>query len=309
MISVKFALSFEGNEADDNQLDFYDAADALTGFQRSLALTTHLVLNGEIIVQAPALKGARIFIKSPEQGSWKVVTTVGMIMAGAHQLGTAPRDTVIGHLVTSAYDYVINETLGFHVDFDKTLGQQYEDAQRHRRAIAPKITQSQVDALIEKCESSIKEMHRPIYASKTATTANLSSTYRRATKRLAEMDADTFDYVNLTTQVEQPVENSGRVSSYNINTFKGRVYLHDEHRPIPFDLAEGCRDPLSVQAVTQSLQRNARDRFSPDGEIQFSAFRFESSTGRLKRLLITRVFRPVAMQMQGIGGVHSIAAQ
>lgn len=293
MVSVKFALSFEGNDADDNQLDFYDAADALTGFQRSLALTTHLVLNGEIIVQAPALKGARIFIKSPEPGSWKVVTTVGMIMAGAHQLGTAPRDTVLGNLVTSAYDYVINETLGFHVDFDKTLGQQYEDAQRHRRSIAPKNTQSQFDALIEKCESSVKEMHRPIYGSKTATTAHVTATYRRTTNRIAQMDADTFDYVNLTTQIEQPVENAGRVSSYNINTYKGRVYVNDEHRPIPFDLAETCRDPASVLAVTHSLQRNAGDRFSPDGEIQFGAFRFESSTGRLKRLLITRV-RPMS---------------
>ncbi len=289
MVSVKFSLSFEGNEADDNQLDFYDAADALTGFQRSLALTTHLILNGEIITQAPALKGARILIKSPERGSWKVVTTVGMIMAGAHQLGTAPRDTVLGNLVTSAYDYVVNETLGFHVDFDSTLGQQYEQLQRQRKPIAPKITQSQMDALIEKCESSIKEMHRPIYASKTAETAILNSNYRRDVNNIATLDVDTFDYVNLTTQVERPIENVGRISSYNINTFKGRVFVGNEHRPIPFDLAEGCRDILSVQAVTQSLQRNARDRFAADGEIRFTAFRFESSTGRLKRLLITRV--------------------
>ncbi|WP_036263922.1 hypothetical protein [Mesorhizobium sp. WSM2561] len=169
-------------------------------------------------------------------------------MAGAHQLGTAPRDTVLGNLVTSAYDYVINETLGFHVDFETTLGQQYEEAQRHRNPIAPKITQSQIDALIEKCESSVKEMHRPTYASKTANTANVTATFRRTTKRIAQMDADTFDYVNLTTQIAQPVENSGRVSSYDINTYKGRVYVHGEHRPIPFDLAEACRDPFSVQA-------------------------------------------------------------
>lgn len=294
MVNVKFSLSFEGNEADDNQLDFYDAADALTGFQRSLALTTHLILNGEIITQAPALKGARILIKSPEQGSWKVVTTVGMIMAGAHQLGTAPRDTVLGNLVTSAYDYLVNETLGFHVDFDKTLGQQYDELQKQRKPIAPKVTQSQMDALVEKCESSVKEMHRPIYASKTAETAIIKSTYRRSVTDIAELDADTFDYVNLTMQVEQPIENTGRVSSYNINTFKGRIFVPTEQRPIPFDLAEGCRDIQSVQAVTQSLQRNARDRFGADGEVRFVAFRFESSTGRLKRLLITRVLPPAA---------------
>jgi hypothetical protein len=67
MQNVRFSLVFEGEEADTNRLDFYDAADALTGFQRSLALTTHLMLNGEIIVQAPSLRGARIYLDVPEQ--------------------------------------------------------------------------------------------------------------------------------------------------------------------------------------------------------------------------------------------------
>lgn len=49
-------LKFEGNLSDNHVLDFYDAARAMMGFQRSLALTTHLVVNGEIITQAPSLK-------------------------------------------------------------------------------------------------------------------------------------------------------------------------------------------------------------------------------------------------------------
>ncbi|MER9615600.1 hypothetical protein [Mesorhizobium sp. M0207] len=288
-VNVKFALSFSGNDAEENQLDFYDAADALTGFQRSLALTTHLVLNGEIIIQAPYLRGARILIKSPEPGSWKVVTTVAMIAAGAHQLATAPRDTVLGNLVVSAYDYVINESLGFHVDFDSTLGQQYEDLQRQRRPIAPKLTESQLDSLVEKTENSVKDMHRPIHGSRTASRADISSIYRRDVQAIASLDAETYDYVRLTTQVEHPLEFIGRVSSYNINTFRGRIYVQEERRPIPFELAETCRDFLTIQMITHSLQNNARDRLAVEGEIRLTAFRFESSTGRLKRLLVTRV--------------------
>jgi hypothetical protein len=89
-----------------------------------------LVLNREIIVQAPALKGARILLRAPEQGSWKALAVVSMIATGAHVIGTAPKDTIIGNLAISAYDYVISESLGFHVDFDKTLGQQYVYLQR-----------------------------------------------------------------------------------------------------------------------------------------------------------------------------------
>lgn len=287
-VNLKFALSFEGNDADDHVLDFYDAADALTGFQRSLALTTHLVLQGEIITQAPALRGARILIKSPEAGSWKVITVVGLIASGAHTLGTAPRDTVLGHLVASTYDYVVNETLGFHVDFDTTLGRQYEELNQRNR-IAPQITQSQVDSLMEKTESSIREMHRPIAASQTANTARVSSIIGRTSTQIATLDSATYDYVSVTRQVEQPVQLIGRVSSYNINTFGGRIFVDTENRPIPFDLAEGCRDPHTIELITSSLRNNARNRLGADGALSVGAFRFESSTGRLKKILITHV--------------------
>jgi hypothetical protein len=114
-VHERFTLTYEGNLAEERIIDFYDVAQALTGFQRSLALTTHLVLNGEIITQAPALKGARTFALPPEEGSWKfgvLLTTASVI----YTLGTAPRETAIGNIVASAYDYLISETMGFHVD-------------------------------------------------------------------------------------------------------------------------------------------------------------------------------------------------
>lgn len=288
-VEVKFSLSFKGNFADANLIDFYDAAEALTGLQRSLALTTHLVLNGEIITQAPALKGAEILIKSPEAGSWKVIAIVGLISSGIHTLATAPRDTILGHLAVSAYDYVIKETLGFHVDFDSTLGQQYEQVKRQRNPIAPPVSQSQMDSLIEKTESSIKQIHRPIFGSKTALTGDIEARIKREIIPIQRIDAQTYDYINFTNQIEHPVNEIGRVTSYNINTFKGRIYLHSERRPIPFELAEGSRDAQSVIAVTDSLSVNARDRLDGAGDINVTAFRFESSTGRLKKILVAGV--------------------
>ena len=47
-----FTLSYVGSEASHAEIDFYDVARAMLGFQRSLALTVHLVQNGEIITQA-----------------------------------------------------------------------------------------------------------------------------------------------------------------------------------------------------------------------------------------------------------------
>ena len=130
---LAFTLSYSGAMADEQAIEFYDVALALIGFQRSIALTTHLVLNNEVITQAPTLRGANVIALPVEEGSWKIkAAVVGGFLAGAYQLGTAPKDTPIGHLVRSAYDYVISETLGFHLDYNKTLGQQYEDLEKEK---------------------------------------------------------------------------------------------------------------------------------------------------------------------------------
>ena len=82
---IQFSFSFEGGAADDHILDLYDVSQALLGFQRSLALTTHLLLNGQIITQTPFLKGAKIYALPPEPGSWQLKA---LIVLGATGLYT-----------------------------------------------------------------------------------------------------------------------------------------------------------------------------------------------------------------------------
>ncbi|WP_445482805.1 DUF7947 five-stranded beta-barrel domain-containing protein [Pseudochrobactrum lubricantis] len=72
----------------------------------------------------------------------------------------------------------------------------------------------------------------------------------------------------------------GRISSYNINTYKGRIFLEDEKRPVPFILVDMCRDIATRNLIVSSLRANNRDRISPDGRISCSAFKFVSSTER-----------------------------
>ncbi|WP_316168615.1 MULTISPECIES: hypothetical protein [unclassified Bradyrhizobium] len=288
---VRFALTFSGAAANSNLIEFYDVADALTGFQRSLALTIHLVLNGEIIVQAPSLKGATIYLRAPEQGSWKALAVVSMIATGAHVIGTAPRDTIIGHLAISAYDYVISESLGFHVDFNKTLGQQYEELQsgRRKKLPVPPPSQSKMDALIEKCEPSIREMHRPIYASHSASKAVVEYSFKREAKRSRSLTIETFEYIDVTTLDDVPNLLVGKVSSYNMNTFKGRIFTETEKRPVPFVLHESARSSENIGRITRSLDSNAMGRLDGAADVRISAFRNTSVTGRLKNLVVSEV--------------------
>ncbi|MCC3304795.1 hypothetical protein [Sneathiella sp. HT1-7] len=288
---VSFALKFEGRNADEHTLDLYDAAQAMLGFQRSLAITTHLVLNGQVITQAPSLKNAEILTFPAEEGSWKIVAT---IVGGLFALGTVPKDTPIGHLMHSAYDYVVSESLGFHVDYNSTLGEQYDRLKKDEQSALPILEQSRFDSVIEKCEAAIKEMHRPIIYSETATDGKISFQSGPNIEPLrSQFSRDTFEYLRYTVKDKNPVNVEGRVSSYNINTYKGRIYVKEEGRPIPFILKEGALFPSNINKITQSLSLNAADRFERNGFIVCEAHRIESRTGRLKSYEIINVALPI----------------
>lgn len=277
---VKFTLSYKGNESDNHAIDLYDVSQAIVGFQRSLALTTHLILNNQIITQAPSLKGAKILALPAEEGSWKITA---IIITGMFTGLTAPVNTPFGHLVHSLYDYVISESLGFHVDYDKSLGQLYEEYQEKNFKI-PIVKEHQVDSLIEKCHTAVTELHRPIFKNKTATQASIFSTVNNETRLLQPtLDMATFDHIRETFKSDEVVSLTGNVSSYNSNTYKGRIYVPDEGRPVAFELSESIRNQRNIQKIVESLSTNALRKYvEGSSAIKFKALRKESRSGYLK---------------------------
>lgn len=286
---IEFSLSFRGNASDYHEIDFYDVGQALIGFQRSLALTTHLVLNNQIITQAPSLKGAKINAIPPKEGSWEFTTIISVFVAGGYVALTAGKETVLGNLVNSAYDYVVKQSLGFHVDFDKTLGQQFEEFHysENSKDVRP---ESRFDSLIEKCEPAIKQMHRPIVESETATSALIYNGNGTAKTQIGPtLTSESFEYLNYSAESERPADHKGKVSSYNANTYKGRVYIAKHNRPVPFILADNARTENNVAKITDSLSENAKTKFQGGGEIGFNAFSVTSKNGRLKSIIILQV--------------------
>lgn len=261
----------------------YDAARGIAGFHRSLALTTHLILNGEIITQAPSLRGAQIIVTPPEAGSWKVTA---VIIAGIWSVVSASKDTVPGALIFSAYDYVVSETLGFHPTFEKALGVQYQEYLAKK-----KITREKMDSLIEKTEISVADMHRPIIGSKSATQANLIGFDDSGKKRAIgpNMTVLTYEHIASTKRESNEITVSGSISSFNINTYKGRIFVFDEARPVPFELSSEARTVQNMVEITTSLRSNASNPFSRSGAVDLTVRRLVSSTGRLKSLIVEGV--------------------
>ncbi len=274
-----FTLSYVGNDAKRGEIDFYDVSKAMLGFQRSLALTTHLVQNGEIITQAPALKNARILVSPPQHGSWEIVA--GVLFSSVGTIALAHSDTPAGRLTRRVYDYVLRSIQGGEVDFSEKFDR--EDVSLLGNAV---LTESKLDSLIEKAEPAVIDMHRPIVWSASAQAGRIyfdGSSDKRVGLKLT---ADTYAHASETNQLKIPVEYIGMASSYNSNTFKGRIFIPEEGRPIPFELSEMTRSRSHIERITSSLSANALDRNNWVGEIAITAFRRESASGRLKSLWI-----------------------
>ena len=98
-----------------------------------------------------------------------------------------------------------------------------------------------------------------------------------------------YDYISRTVRREEVIEHEGLVSSYNVNTFKGRIYLPLEQRLIPFELGERARNSSNISLITSSLRSNATERRTNNGLIIMLGQRLESSTGRLKALIVQEI--------------------
>jgi hypothetical protein len=292
-----FELRFDGRLASEGQLQFYDLAHALWGLERTISITTHLLLNGKVITQSTAAEGFYLTILPPEEGSWKVKVVLGIgSILGA--FGLAPPDTQFGWLAKSAVEYVIQETLGFTPNFDETLGSQIQKFREieGQRDLPKDLSQSRFDSVIEKCEVGLRDMHRPIVFSGTAEVAQIEYHVGvRSGVLLGHFDQETYQYVAQTVRKEDIEEFEGLISSYNINTFSGRLYIPSLNRTIPFELDKDTRDRRSIDAITLSLRKNATLRNVPAEkllpDVHFRAFRNESVTGRLKKIYVISVER------------------
>jgi hypothetical protein len=289
-MSLKFALSYEGENADHHEIDFYDVAQGLIGFQRTLAITTHLVLNGEVITQAPSLKNAQILAHPPKEGSWEIFAGIYLIGKVAKTLNEIPRESPVGHIIFSAYDFIVSNALGFHVDYEKSLGQSYKELKNRGDSTVPILDQPKFDSAIEKCEAGIREMHRPIYAKGTANGARITGFIKDDRPKLisASLDIESYNFINDSIQDNSITTFTGRVSSYNINTFKGRLFDFAEERPIPFEVSSDIKKPNVQNKLAKSLYDNVNSGFK-GGDITVSGFKLLSKNGRLKGILITNI--------------------
>ena len=286
-------LQYEGRDADHHLIDLYDFSVALRGFERGLALTSHFVLNNEIITQVTAVRGVKILCSPPEVGSLRIPAYLAATGLAVHSIGSLEPNNPIGHLIFSFYDLAVHEATGQPLDYTKSLREIYETALERGSEGLLIPSRTQFDSLVEKVEPSIAEVHRPIVGSGTAISGfiNDSEALSRGGQKLL-LNEKTHASLRYRSRSKELIPIVGRVSSFNMNTFNGRFVMEDTARPIPFFLTPAGRAEKSVRLIGESLAENIRDRNSNSSIILFDCFLEQTRTGRISKLVVGGV-RPV----------------
>lgn len=279
---MEFSLNYYGGMADDHRLDFYDASRAMMGFERTLALTAHLVINDEIITQVTALKGASILMGPMEAGSLKIPAYIVAGATSMFALGTLESDNPLGHMIYSAYDAMVHAALGVDLDYDKPLRKHMKKKEAPSRIYLP--SDPRIQSLVEKCEVPLAEMHRPITVSESAHTAEVVQNRQRSPARPAgpPLSQETFDFLKYVEKDVKPSTTAGKVASYNLNSFKGRMFCLREGRLISFVLDESCRSRSNVRKIVGSLQANAVDENDDKAIVNFHVIAERRRTGSIR---------------------------
>jgi len=148
-----------------------------------------------------------------------------------------------------------------------------------------------MDSVIEKCENSIRDIHRPIVKSRSAVNARIKCKVGSVSDKYVgqKFTQNSYDRMNNKRKSQEKSIFEGKISSYNMNTFKGRVYILDKKRPIPFELEESARTTENINVITTNLADNASDPNSRHFSIKFEGLTTESITGRLISIMITGI--------------------
>lgn len=271
MPDAEFRFTYEPDDGAQT-LDAYDAAQALYGISRSLAILTHYSLHRRVIKQAPSLHGAKVLILPPNAGSFEFIAPIVPILADA---GNA---TAIAQNLAASVLYDLAKTI-----YRRLAGKSESTSSREMQALA-RHASGDLDAITDAISEDIVRIQRPIASDKRRIyNINVSG----GTMHLVHLDRDTLDYSRTKVVSDRETEFFGHVRSFNGSTVQGRFWIEAEERTVSFTVNRGSK----ISANQRSVLSWSLDQWVSklEGFIYLSGFPLTSRTGLLKHVFITKV--------------------
>ena len=192
-LGLKFV--YDNGSADEHRLDLYDASVSLNGIARSLAITTHAFINGEIKTHGDSAHGAKFFLLPSRRGSFVIETAVWL------------SEAVAAGLFFDFVKYGFQEAVGLA-----------DEAAEPSRALQKRIEPT-IGELPATLESALYEVHRPIRQEKGITLTVM----RPRGEILVKFDYQTGSHLEPhEISIEEPI--IGNVTRYNTLSRWGKFF-------------------------------------------------------------------------------------
>lgn len=260
-ISIKYIL-----KEDVSILDAYDAGVALSGISRSLAISIHYFVNQVVIKQAPYLDGAKISLKPPREGSFVFDVDIQILAATIYGIA-AP--AIIGNASWDFLKYI----------YTRTVGKEYAPTTSLTNTLIQNDAGA-VDAIIDTIEGDVASVHRPIIH-------NVQNVFIiSGNNNIVSLDRQTYDYVKAKNISDETRTFIGNVSSFNANSGRGRVYLSDYTRTVPFSPEEDEFDDSQKSLLAWSLNEYVNGN---RGLLYIEASYISTPNGFLKSLVVRNI--------------------
>ncbi len=266
MIELKFRAKFEGLDADDNRLEAYPAAQSMEGLTWALSLTLHYGVTGELRSRGDLSRSARVYVSPAKRGSYfqdiVVVVQENPFLAG-----------IVGGYAVNTLTPYINGLIGY--TFNQTVGAA-KVIPRGAAKYIRRLNGDDLDDLSIRIEPPLTRAHAAI--GKTAETL----TFKSRRTPLVLMNTVTKSYLEAQLMDEYDMIDTN-VTSFNLLTGNGRLYMPEEDGTVPFSLHS---DPSAgtKQTLIKSMEHYA---IGHKGTVRITARRFETVDERLKKLVVT----------------------
>lgn len=206
MTNTLYKIVYEPSDGS-NSLDAHDAAQAMLGMARSLAILSHYAVNGQLIKQAPSLKGARILATPPERGSFQLPFQIDFdpqTVAVVSSLALS----VLGNYVTDLTRFVYRKIAGLS---HKPLSEQLKTALDTRPG--------DFDAITDAVNEDVIKVHRPLMHG-----VQVFNIYG-GDNQIGTFNNSTLNHAKARELGPENEEFVGTIASLNANTDSGRIWL------------------------------------------------------------------------------------
>lgn len=237
-IVVPLELTFDSGESNFHGLNLYYGADAIGGFAEAVALTTHAIVNDNVVKQTPSVKGFSLNFKNSFVGSFR--QKIELEFNGAESI------KVIKYIGMDAYIELLKLHLRIPVGGSTKL--EFRKANQWYRQM------KHSDELLERLKRPLERIHHPV------TGQGYKVTLSKARTPLLSFDKNTGNYLFAETKSPHKKTIEVAVSRFNARRGTGRFIEEEDSESVSFSPKSFKLMPRAQKnALADSLKRLAND--------------------------------------------------